>query len=132
MSKATSILKSMFSLHNSVGDIIEAIIFANEWSKKLNIDILSLMKGVTKSNYTKLMVEQSELHQTYIKYRDLGVKDLYFRFNEYEILGEKVVYSIIYSGADQLDKKNKVYRKDKFLKSCFFKDPNDFVDFKSL
>lgn len=133
LSKTTSVLKSMFtSTDNTVGNIIEAIHFAATWAENLNIDLLSLMKGVTKSNYTKLMFSDVELDATTKHYSDLGVEKLYHIDSDMVIDGGVCTYSVIYSGADQLDNNKKQYRKDKFLKSIYFQDPENFVAFNEL
>lgn len=102
---------------------VEIANMAIKWSESLDYDIVSLMKAVTKSNFTKLIFTNEQKYATEKLYRDLGVEHLYFRDFTQNVAGEDISYSVIYSGADQEDKNGKKYRKDKFLKCIEFKAP---------
>lgn len=132
MMASLQVLKSMFESNNTVGNIIEALLFAEEWAHILKIRLHDLMVAVTNSSYTKLMFDDAELEATTKQYRDLGVAELYNRSSTLEVDGDTVKYYVIYSGADQLDVNGKQYRANKFLKSINFQDPSLLTDFNVL
>lgn len=122
-------LATMFTTcENTIGNIVEAVHFANEWSRKLKLDLLPLMRAVTKSNYTKLLLTMEEAVKTDSYYEKMGVLQRYTKFATIVVDGKEIHYGVLFSGADQTDYNNKAYRRNKFIKCVEFRDPIHFMD----
>ncbi len=84
------------------------------------VDLVDVMKEITRSNHTKICEKIEHRDQTMAHYQDLGI-DVYHR--EIEFDGDS--HWVVYSSSDQQDINGKMYRKDKFLKCVVtFRTPN--------